>query len=88
MTAGISCMAKNVSRKPSNVWIVSIVPTKPASTSSVMAAENCAESATMVMPQTIATAMSAIAPTDGNRPIDSAQRPLIAIDAIVIGIRP
>jgi hypothetical protein len=39
---------------------VSIVPTRDRSASSAIDAENCAESATMLMPQMIVTATSRI----------------------------
>ena len=56
----------SVSVNPSAVCSVSIVPTRDGSASSAIDAENCAESATMLMPQTTHTATSAHAGSPPN----------------------
>src|SRR5947207_9095798 len=81
-------MVTSVSVNPSAVWSVSIVPTRDGSASSAIDAENCAESATMLTPQTMHTATSTHAGPPNKRPIDAAQLPLTAIAMIVSVVRP
>ena len=73
---------------PSAVCSVSIVPTRDGSDSSATDAENCAESATMLIPQTMQTAISGHADPPNSRPIEAAQLPLTAIATIVSVVRP
>jgi hypothetical protein len=73
---------------PSAVCSVSIVPTRERSASSAIAAENCAESATMLTPQTMQTATSAAGLPPNSKPIEAAQLPLMAIATIVSVVRP
>jgi hypothetical protein len=73
---------------PSAVWTVSMVPTRARSASSATDAENCAESATMEMPQTIPSPSSHIGSPPNRKPMVAAQLPLIAIAAIVSVVRP
>jgi hypothetical protein len=56
--AGTAWMVTMVSRKPSEVWSVSAVPTAWLGATSVTMALNWAESATMKKPQTQASATS------------------------------
>ena len=73
---------------PSAVCTVSIVPTRARSASSAIDAENCAESATMLMPQTMHSATSHAGSPPKRNPIVAAQVPLTAIAAIVSVVRP
>ena len=85
---GISQIDTSVIAKPTHVCVVSAVPTYAGGESSVIAVENCAESATTLMPQTIAmTSVSAGGPPNV-RPITPAQAPLTAIAAMVSVVRP
>ena len=63
-------------------------PTRARSASSAIDAENCAESATMLMPQTRQTATSHAGSPPNSSPIVAAQLPLTAIATIVIVVRP
>src|SRR6266542_999142 len=81
-------MVASVSVNPSAVCSVNIVPTRDGSASSAIDAENCAESATMLTPQTTQTARSAHAEPPNSSPIDAAQLPLTAIATIVSVVRP
>src|SRR6478735_4575608 len=76
-------MVTSVSVKPSAVCSVSIVPTRAGSDSSAIDAENCAESATMVMPHTMQTATSAHGGPPNRSPTPAAQLPLTAPAAMV-----
>src|SRR5207244_11942031 len=77
-----------VTVNPTAVWSVRIVPTRDGSASSAIDAENCAESATMLIPQTMHTATSTHSGPPNKRPIDAAQLPLTAIAMIVSVVRP
>jgi hypothetical protein len=78
----------SVSVNPSAVCSVSIVPTRERSASSATDAENWAESATMLIPQTMHTATSATGEPPNSSPIVAAQLPLTAIATIVSVVRP
>ncbi len=75
-------MLTKVRRNPAQVCSVSMVPTDSGSLSSAMLAENCAESAIIVMPQMTATTLTIHGSAPSNHPIASAQAPLAAIEAI------
>ena len=76
---GIRWIVTSVSVKPSAVCRVSIVPTRARSDSSAIDAENCAESATMLMPQTRHSATSQTGSPPNRSPTVAAQLPLTAI---------
>src|SRR5262249_25526268 len=77
-----------VSAKPTHVCIVSAVPTYAAGDNSVIAVENCAESAMMVMPHTSATTRVSNGGPPNVSPIVAAQSPLAAIATMVAAVRP
>jgi hypothetical protein len=81
-------MVINVRRNPAQVCTVNMVPTRDASESSATLAENCAESATTVIPQTIQTTPRITGEPPKRRPMTSAQVPLIAIAPMVNHVRP
>src|SRR5438552_8080198 len=85
---GTSQIETIVIAKPTQVWVVSAVPTYAGGESSVTAVENCAESATMVMPHTTATRSVSPGGPPNVRPMRSAQSPLTAMAAIVEVVRP
>lgn len=85
---GMIWIVKHVNKKPSEVCIVSIVPTSLISDSSAIAAENWPESAMTEMPQTIATSNTRKGETCEVSPIRMAQEPLIAIAKIVTAVLP
>src|SRR5678816_1475320 len=72
-----------VSRNPRQVWSVIAVPTYWLGASSVIAAENCAESATIEIPHTTATTVTTTSGAVVRKPIASAHVALIAIATIV-----
>src|SRR4029079_7243159 len=77
-----------VNKNPMQVCIVKAVPRYWGSPSSVMHAENCAESATTVAPQTAATLNSKDEWPPNKKPISKQQLPLIAIAQDVTTVRP
>src|SRR5262245_38339746 len=81
-------MVTSVSVKPMAVCRLSIVPTHGGGDNSAIDAENCAESATMVTPQTMQISASHDGDPPNSNPIVAAQAPLTAIAAIVIVVRP
>ena len=77
-----------MSRKPVAVWSASADPDVPGGASSLTAVENCAESATTVMPQTTTTASSSHVGAPNRRPASTAQVPDSAMAAMVSVVRP
>jgi len=65
-----------------------MVPTMGASESSAMLAENCAESATMLAPQTIQITTRTTGGPPKKKPMTRAQVPLTAIAPMVNDVRP
>jgi hypothetical protein len=84
---GTSQVAGRVSKKPRLVWSDSAVPTYGDGASSVTDAENWAESATMVKPQTRATRTSHPGLSKVS-PMTAAHVPLVSIASIVTAVRP
>src|SRR5262249_49881588 len=85
---GTSQIETSVIAKPTQVCVVSAVPTYAGAESSVIAVENCAESAMTLMPQTIAIdIVNAGGPPNVN-PIAAAHAPLTVIATIVDVVRP
>ena len=80
---GTSRIVTIVSRNPRHVWSVTAVPTYWLGASSVIAAENCAESATIEIPQMTATTVTTTSGAVARKPIASAHVALIAIATIV-----
>src|SRR5438309_1380469 len=87
-TGGMSQIEISVIEKPTHVCVVSAVPTYAGGESSVIAVENCAESATTLIPHTSATAIVSAGAPANVRPISNAHAPLTAIAAIVSVVRP
>src|SRR5205809_198061 len=81
-------MVKQVSRNPRLVCRVSAVPTSSRGASSLTAAENCAESATTVTPQTSSSGIITARGRANTKPTASAQAPDSVIAALVISVRP
>src|SRR5882762_5546 len=77
-----------VSRNPRLVWSVSAVPTYSRGASSLTAAENCAESATALIPQTSSNGMSATSVAPKSRPTTLAHVPDTTIAVLVTSVRP
>ena len=77
-----------VSRKPAAVWTASAEPAVPAGASSDTAAENCAESATTVIPQTMATTRVTATGAPKSSAEAIALSPDAAMAAIVVVVRP
>src|SRR5687768_4449174 len=77
-TGGTSCMVSVVSRNPSDVWIMSAVPTACDGTLSVTRTLNCAESATTKKPQASATGASSHQLRPNVSPIKREHAPLAA----------
>src|SRR5688500_20374131 len=71
-----------------HIWIVSAVPMYCGSPSSVTHEENCAESATTVAPQIVATSNSSTGFPPYKSPITRQQVPLIAMAHDVTVVRP
>src|SRR5262245_10288142 len=86
--SGISQIETSVIANPTHVCVVSAVPTYAGGESSVTAVENCAESATTLMPHTSATASVSDGDPPNVRPITAAHAPLTAMAAIVSVVRP
>src|SRR5258708_6745862 len=81
-------MVAQVSRNPRLVCSVRAVPTYSCGASSLTAAENCAESATTVMPHRSSSGISAASGAANSRPTASAQLPDTAIATLVTIERP
>ena len=77
-----------VSRKPTQVCTVTMVPTCSASDSSTTLAENCAESATTVIPQTAQKTTSSHGGLPNRKPASTAQLPLRSMAPMVSVVRP
>src|SRR5437868_3101949 len=73
---GISQIDTSVIANPTQVCVVSAVPTYAGGESSVTAVENCAESATTLTPQTSAIAMVSAGDPPNVSPIVAAHAPL------------
>src|SRR5687767_5654539 len=86
--AGINQIVATVNRKPIASWSVTAVPTYRWSATSVTIVENWAESATTQKPHTSPTASTTAGRVSISAPIVSAQTPEIAIDRIVVRVRP
>src|SRR6266550_1095013 len=81
-------MVTHVSRNPRLVCRVNAVPTYSRGASSLTAAENCAESATIVTPQRTSSGASSVSGLPNNVPTTSAQHPDTAMAALVMRVRP
>src|SRR6185312_7694632 len=77
-----------VSKNPMHIWIVNAVPMYCGSPSSVTHEENCAESATTVAPQIVATISSNTGLPPYSSPITKQHEPLIAMAHDVTVVRP
>src|SRR5882762_5221858 len=81
-------MVAHVSRNPRLVCSVNAVPTYSRGASSLTAAENCAESATTLIPHTSSNGMSAASGAPNNRPTATAHIPDTTIAVLVTSVRP
>ena len=86
--SGTSWIETIVSRKPTEVWMVNAVPVYSGGLSSVIEAENWAESATTETPQTSKTAVSSGSGAVCKTATSSAMLPLTIIAALVVIVRP
>src|SRR5918995_5819091 len=77
-----------VRRKPTEVCSARALPAVPGGDSSLTAVENCAESATTVMPHTTTTARMIQVGAPNSRPAATALEPDNSIAAIVRVVRP
>src|SRR5215470_6118687 len=85
---GTRCTETIVSRNPTQVCTVTIVPTRSGSESSTTLAENCAESATATIPQKMQKPASSQGGAPNRKPADSEQPPLNSIAPMVSRVRP
>src|SRR5205809_7334567 len=87
-SGGTSQIDAIVSANPTHVCVVRAVPTYAGGESSVIAVENWAESAMIVIPQTLASASVTSGGPPSVTPVTAAQVAEIAIATIVSAVRP